>query len=31
MAAVLMTPVLPVTALNIANQMPWRLQRLNRL
>ena len=25
------TPVLPVTALNMASQMPWRLHRLNRL
>jgi hypothetical protein len=30
-AAVPMTPVLPVTAANIASQMPWRLQRLKRL
>lgn len=29
--AVPITPVLPVTALNIANQMPWRLHRLKRL
>jgi hypothetical protein len=29
--AVLITPVLPVTALNIVSQMPWRLQRLKRL
>ena len=25
------TPVLPVTALNMASQMPWRLHRLKRL
>ena len=29
--AVPITPVLPVTALNMASQMPWRLHRLNRL
>jgi hypothetical protein len=30
-AAVPITPVPPVTALNIASQMPWRLHRLKRL
>ena len=30
-AAVPITPVLPVSALNIASQMPCRLQRLKRL
>jgi len=30
-AAVPMTPLLPVTAANIASQMPCRLQRLKRL
>jgi hypothetical protein len=30
-AAVPTTPVLPVTDLNIASQIPWRLQRLKRL
>ena len=29
--AVPITPVLPVTTLNMASQMPWRLHRLNRL
>jgi hypothetical protein len=29
--AVPITPALPVTALNMASQMPWRLHRLKRL
>jgi len=29
--AVPITPVLPVTALNMVSQMPWRLHRLKRL
>ena len=29
--AVLITPVLPVAALNMASHMPWRLHRLKRL
>ena len=31
MEAVPIIPVPPVTALNMASQMPWRLHRLNRL